>query len=968
MKKILSLFMALVMLFSITATAFATNTEETYYTVPVQYSDNIGHHEGLRVMVQNDAVYVHAQMFAERLGYTFGETSDGLVIYNKDKTNGLPFGITQFKYNSTQVSRMLFNAMVDTYEAPFAPVKNSEGSWIPLEYAALLLNSSVIIGKDALLIDIPTKKIIDYFLDIARNSGKYNFDWADDFGYAWTDLKVLDKTSHMVNILNGLLAFDGASWATFFQQFVGSTESYEKKYSEKISILLCTESDGELEAVTEDVKLMCDLLDVDSDLGKLLSFTDDMLEFEVGTLQRQCEAALEGLKAGNSTAVSYNRAYQALEAAVDKQTWFSHTGSEILQVQKKMADATGNLFSVLDVCTKMAEAAKYVEEFYNQDEFSLGALQYYLATAGSGVELPNAMKSSMGSYCDALSDTLKEYGVKRFLDDLGQWVTYAVTEQVPLHRILGSQATVALIAWNIASNTIPFFADGLSSTDNFELALYSFVFQADTYLNYLSERDVVFAEDIAQENLYHLAQYCYLYLKSCYITREAALASLAGVSDSTEEKIQPIVDYQNSINADIARMLVKLKQATETTEETKKSSVFGFLPSNNEKYLDEYDGSKLLQWVTEVGESASGGEGVVNLSVSEYQTICSELMATSSAYGSSYEKMAVHMAKIITDAELIEIGDAYRLVDINKEDKQFLAFALARYEYEYSVEYGLTLSGLSNLRPENDYEYYAIYNKEEFKKVLSSLCAVSDTDGITEYLHDLGDNVAICYGAGDPWQYIGGYDIKENDDYILIKAACYYGHNGGAENVYECTANMLFAKAADSVFGLRLVYVEGYNNDLTQNIASIFASSQLSSQDTKTYGASNLIDKKDETAWVEGQEGVGIGETIVIQFKGQTLVQEFGIRNGYQASEEMFHQNGYVTKFSVDFGNGVVKEVVCDYTTYSCAITYFYDGEKSLCKVSLDTPVYTDTIIITILDAEAGSKYSDTCISEIEIY
>ncbi len=600
MKKILSLFMALVILFSITATAFATNTEETYYTVPVQYSDNIGHHEGLRVMVQNDAVYVHAQMFAERLGYTFGETSDGLVIYNKDKTNGLPFGITQFKYNSTQVSHMLFNAMVDTYEAPFAPVKNSEGSWIPLEYAALLLNSSVMIGKDALLIDMPTKKIIDYFLDIARNNEKYHFDWADDFGYAWTDLKVLDKTSHMVNILNGLLEFDGPSWATFFQQFVGSTESYEKKYSEKIAILICTESDGELEAATEDVKLMCDLLDVDSDLGKLLSFTDDMLEFEVGTLQKQCEAALEGIKAGNSTAVSYNRAYQALEAAVDKQTWFSHTGSEILEVQKKMADATGNLFSVLDFCTKVAEAAKYAEEFYNQDEFSLGALQYYLATAGSGLELPNAMKSSMVSYCDALSGTLEGYGVKRFWDDLGQWVTYAVTEQVPLHRILGSQATVALIAWNIASNTIPFFKDGLSSTDNFELALYSFVFQADTYLNYLSKRDEVFAEDITQENLYHLAQYCYLYLKSCYITREAALASLAGVSDSTEEKIQPIVDYQNSINAEIARMLVKLKQATETTEETKKSSVFGFLPSNNEKYLDEYDGSKLLQWVTAV--------------------------------------------------------------------------------------------------------------------------------------------------------------------------------------------------------------------------------------------------------------------------------------------------------------------------------------------------------------------------------
>ncbi len=605
MKKILSLFMALVMLFSITATAFATNTEETYYTVPVQYSDNIGHHEGLRVMVQNDAVYVHAQMFAERLGYTFGETSDGLVIYNKDKTNGLPFGVTQFKYNSTQVSHMLFNAMVDTYEAPFAPIKNSEGSWIPLEYAALLLNSSAIIGKDALLIDIPTKKIIDYFLDIARNSGKYNFDWADDFGYTETDITVLGASSHLVNIFSGLLEFDGPSWATLFQQFAGSTTLYDKKYSEDIAILICTESDDELEAATEDIELMCDLLDVDSDLGKLLSFTDEMLDFEVGTLQKQCEAALAGLKAGNSTAVSYNRAYQALETAVDRQTSFLYTGGEFLEVQKRMADATGNLFSVLDWCTKLAEIGGYALEFYNQDKFSWGALQYYLTTAGNGLELPNAMKSSMVSYCNALSGTLKGYGVKRFWDNLDEWVTDAVTDKVLLHSIVGSQAAAALIAWNIASNTIPFLKDGLSGADNFELAIYSMVFQADTYLNYLSERDVVFAEDIAQENLYHLAQYCYLYLKSCYITREAALASLASKSSSTQEKIQPLVDYQNSINAEIARMLVKLKQATETTTEKQQTSVFGFLPSNNKQYLDEYDGSKLVLWVTEFGESTS---------------------------------------------------------------------------------------------------------------------------------------------------------------------------------------------------------------------------------------------------------------------------------------------------------------------------------------------------------------------------
>ena len=142
---------------------FAAKSSEEYYTIQVEYSDNTGHRESLSVMIQNDNVFVDAKMLAERLGYTFGENDECAVIFNTDKSNDLPFGITQFKYNSTEVSHMLFNNMIDTYEAPFASIKNSEGSWIPFEYSLLLLNSGMMITDKAVLIDIPTKRIIDGF-------------------------------------------------------------------------------------------------------------------------------------------------------------------------------------------------------------------------------------------------------------------------------------------------------------------------------------------------------------------------------------------------------------------------------------------------------------------------------------------------------------------------------------------------------------------------------------------------------------------------------------------------------------------------------------------------------------------------------------------------------------------------------------------------------------------------------------
>lgn len=602
MKKAISLFLVLVMMISMSVPAFAAESREEYYTIQVEYSDNIGHQESLDIMIQNDNVFVDAEMLAERLGYTFGENGESAVILNKDTSNNLPFGITQFKYNSTQVSHMLFNNMIDTYEAPFASVKNNEGSWIPFEYSLLLFNSGMMLTDDAVLIDIPTKRIIDYFYDVAKNSTKYGFDWADDFGYTETDIKVLGGSSHLINVFNGVLGFDGASWASLFQQFAGSMDSYDKKYGENLAMFLCTESDKELQASIDQVDMFINLLDEDGNLGEMLSSTSAMLDSQVGTLYDNCEDILQKVKDGNSPLVSYNKSYQALEAAVDRQTWFSNTGGNILEVQKGISSAAGKAFTVLDVGTKVLEVVGYAQEFQNQDSFSLAAFTHYLDTANNGLELPEKMKESMVDYSDALSDNIGEYMTKRFTENVDQWII----DEIPMHEVLGIQAAGALFAWDIASNTIPFISNGLSGADNFELALYSMVFQGDTFLNYLSKRDSVFndADNITAEHMYELSQYCYIYLKSCYVTREAALASLANKSDSTKEKIQPLIDYQNSINTEIAEIMVELKRANKTNA----GLVFGFLPSDNKDYLDKYDSSQLIQWVSQFMMEVSSNE------------------------------------------------------------------------------------------------------------------------------------------------------------------------------------------------------------------------------------------------------------------------------------------------------------------------------------------------------------------------
>ena len=616
MKKLISLLLAMVIVISICVPSFAAGVNGECYDIPVEYSDNVGYPEMLRIMIQDDHVYVDAKMLAERLGYSFSADGRSAMIYNEDISGNVPYGLTEFSFNSTQVSHILFNHYIETYEAPFASVQNSNGSWIPFEYSLLLLNSSMMITDDAVLIDMPTKRVIDYFYDIAYNTTKYTFDWADDFGYTESDIKILGGSSHLINVFSGLLEFDGASWAAIFQQFAGSMDSYDKKYGENLTTLLCTESDKELNASIKEVNLLLDVLEDDGALADILSNTSARLDSDVGTLYRHCEKILEQVKLGNSPLVSYNRSYQALEAALDKQTWFSNTGGTILETQKGISNVAGEAFDFLDAGAKVLEVTGYAKEFQNQDAFALAALKYYLDREGDSLELPEKMRESMVDHSNALSSSVAEYTTRQFVKNVDQWII----DELPMDEMLGTQAAGALFAWNIASNVIPFISNGLSGADSFELALYSMLFQMESFFNYTSKRDSILerTEKITPENLYHVAQYCYIFLKSSYVTREAALASLISSSKETKERIQPLIDYQNSINAEIATIMVALKRANKTND----GCVFGFLPSDNQDYLAKYNDTQLLLWIRDAKQAVDEIELKVHYdAVEEYATI-----------------------------------------------------------------------------------------------------------------------------------------------------------------------------------------------------------------------------------------------------------------------------------------------------------------------------------------------------------
>jgi len=561
---------------------------EEYYNVSVEYSDNRGNSEQLEVMIQNGNVFANAEMLTKRLGYQMRISDTYVAVFNKDNDE-LPVGVTQFFFDETKVSHMLFSKMINTYEAPFSSRKNEKGFWIPMEYSLIILNSGMLIVNDTVIIDMPEKDIIDHFYEVSKNSNFYNFEWNKDFGYSDLDWMLMSIISHDINVFNGILEIDSSSWASMFQSFALDSSAYDEKFALDIAMLLCVESDGELKATIEKIEMYKDIFSSEGQLGKLLAGYSEDMDIQIGKLYATSEKILQQVNAGNSPVTSYNKSYQALEDAFDKQTWFNETGGTVLKVQKDMS----NIISFLDLGLKISEIVGYKEEFSNQEEFSINALQYYLTSSNKTdgrSNVSNVMKNAMHGYLDSVSSDVVKYSLIRFLsENIDKWLV----EGIHLKEALGMQANIELIAWSIASKTVPFISNGLDAADKFELSLYSQVLQYDAYLNYQSLRYLVFddEESITPDNLYNISLNCFTYLKLCYIARDAALGSLAGKKASIRSQIQPLIDEQNRINHEIAKIMIALKKANNTNN----GNVYGFLPLDNDNYIHKYDDNMLIE-------------------------------------------------------------------------------------------------------------------------------------------------------------------------------------------------------------------------------------------------------------------------------------------------------------------------------------------------------------------------------------
>ena len=647
MKRFLSSLLSIVIVFSSVNIVNAQKDGDIQYTtVQVEFSDNMGTTEDLQVMVIGDNVYANAEELGARLGYQVIVSDTNVVIANTTKSDTVPYGMTVFYYDSTKIRHMLFTKMVD-YEAAFESVKNEKGAWIPLEQSLLLLNSSMLMVDNTILIDMPSKNIIDIYVDILKENQKYLFDWQDDIGLSEENEDTMGTASAVVTMFNGLLDLDGDSWVQFVQSFALDSSSYDAKYGEELAVLFCTYSDDELEQEVKEMEKLMSHFNGKGALGKAINAIDKDLDEKIGDLLKTSNELKSKIDTNNNACiVAYNKSYQALKNACDKAEFFSNATELYTKVGKGVSEAT----SFLDKFYKVAEVVGFTSEFQNQDEFAVSALTKFASDSDSQSAMSKAMKESIADYTTILQTNVVGYSAIRYLEENYDDLIFEATNLV---SSLGLPAELMLIGWNVMSDNVPFYKEGLSNADSYMLSMYANIFQGDAFDSYQTLRNSTFDDvnNISPQKLYEVSQYCYAYLKSCYIARNAALGSL---KEETKASVPSLIEYQNAINKEIAGYLVQLKNAEVNNE----SKCYGFLPSDNVEYLKKYDGDKLAD-IGKVENNNTEDKIIYKEILDKYDTAISENWDGSQLFEAGLNYLCIYY-----DGDNTKIG--YTFIDIDK--------------------------------------------------------------------------------------------------------------------------------------------------------------------------------------------------------------------------------------------------------------------------------------------------------------
>ncbi len=226
---------------------------------------------------------------------------------------------------------------------------------------------------------------------------------------------------------------------------------------------------------------------------------------------------------------------------------------------------------------------------------------------------------------------------------------------------------------------------------------------------------------------------------------------------------------------------------------------------------------------------------------------------------------------------------------------------------------------------------------------------------------------AVGKKKGDTIQLIRELNGEEYHYYYLITdindvLGCTYEYTGTWDYQFPKPVVDRFDNGEVQDFGFEEIKFQSGSE--YYSVAS--ATSYLDPIGTNAYHPNNVTIANRQSAWAEGVEGLGIGESIELRqmYMGpgaDTLsITRFCVVNGYAKNKDIWEKNGRVKELKVYFGDAYMGTI----TLEDCMEPQYID----VSAVNMTVNNGREAVFrFEIADVYPGTKYEDTCLTGIQI-
>lgn len=137
-------------------------------------------------------------------------------------------------------------------------------------------------------------------------------------------------------------------------------------------------------------------------------------------------------------------------------------------------------------------------------------------------------------------------------------------------------------------------------------------------------------------------------------------------------------------------------------------------------------------------------------------------------------------------------------------------------------------------------------------------------------------------------------------------------------------------------------------------VASAEARSSAPNEGDFTYDAKNVIDGKQATFWLEGDDGSGLGAYVQLNLAAESTVTELRIWNGNWYTFDFFERYNRAKEVDIELSDGSKQKVVLK------------DG-KAPETVKLDKPAKVTWVKVIVRSVYQGNTFNDSGFSEIQL-